>query len=112
MNDPNPLRRRFFRELWRGMGLVWPVLSALLLFMAMVGLAVAGLERWPLTDGLYFSFVTGLTVGYGDLVPKSGLARVLAMSLGVGGIVLTGLVVAVAVEALRAALNSEDRGST
>jgi len=106
MKNPKPLRRHFFRELWRGMGLVWPVLSALLLFMAVLGLAVAGLERWPLTDGLYFSFVTGLTVGYGDLVPKSPFARVLAVFIGLAGIALTGLFVAVCVQALRVALDS------
>jgi len=109
MKSSRIIRRRFFRELWLGLVIVWPAISGLLVLMPLVGLLVAKLEGWPLSDGLYFSFVTGLTVGYGDLVPKSGLARVLAMSLGLGGIVLTGLVVAVAVEALHAALNSEDR---
>ena len=104
------VRRRFFLELWRGLVIVWPAISGLLVLMALVGLLVARVEGWPLGDGLYFAFVTGLTVGYGDLVPKSGLARALAMSIGVCGIVITGLVVAVAVEALRAALNNEDRG--
>ncbi|MBS0451485.1 MAG: two pore domain potassium channel family protein [Proteobacteria bacterium] len=102
------MRRLFIRELWRGLGIVWPVVSSLLVLMALLGLAVAGLEGWPLSDGLYFSFVTGLTVGYGDLVPKTGGGRVLAMSIGLGGIVLTGFVVAVAVEALRSAVASAD----
>jgi len=110
MKPSRIMRRRFFLELWRGLAIVWPALSGLLVLMPLVGLLVARLEGWPLADGLYFAFVTGLTVGYGDLVPKSGFARVLAMLLGVGGIILTGLVVAVAVEALRAALNSDDRG--
>ncbi|MBS0343800.1 MAG: two pore domain potassium channel family protein [Proteobacteria bacterium] len=105
------MRRRFIGELWRGLNIIWPVLSALLAFMALLGLAVAGLEGWPLTDGLYFSFVTGLTVGYGDLVPKTGSARVVAMSIGLCGIVLTGFVVAVAVEALRAAVAGAGAGA-
>ena len=100
------MRRLFMRELWRGLGIVWPVLSALLVFMAALGLIVSRLEGWPLSDGLYFSFVTGLTVGYGDLVPKLTLAPVLAILIGLAGIVLTGFVVAIAVEALRAALES------
>ena len=104
MKTSRIIRRRFIRDLWRGLGIIWPVVSALLAFMALLGLAVAGLEGWPLADGLYFAFVTGLTVGYGDLVPKSGGARALAMSIGLCGIVLTGFVVAVAVEALRAAV--------
>ena len=110
MKTSRIIRRRFIRDLWRGLGIIWPVVSALLGFMALLGLAVAGLERWPLGDGLYFAFVTGLTVGYGDLVPKSGGARALAMSIGLCGIVLTGFVVAVAVEALRAAVAGASDG--
>ncbi|SFM04163.1 potassium channel family protein [Variovorax sp. OV329] len=107
MRNPKPLRRRFLLELWRGLGIVWPVISALLVLMALLGLAVGHLEGWPWSDSLYFSFVTGLTVGYGDLAPKLAWARGLAMVIGLSGIVLTGIVVAVAVEALRVALDSE-----
>jgi hypothetical protein len=100
----NPLRGRFLAALWRGLLVVWPVLSALLGLMAVLGVAVALLEDWPLTDGLYFAFVSGLTIGYGDLVPKEPLARVLAISIGLTGILLAGLVAAVGVQALQAAV--------
>ncbi|MEJ8848586.1 potassium channel family protein [Variovorax rhizosphaerae] len=63
---------------------------------ALLGVLVARLEGWPLSDGLYFPFITGLTIGYGDLVPKAGSTRVVAVLIGVCGIILTGLVVAVA----------------
>ena len=84
----NPLRRRFGIGLVAGLRIVWPVLSALLALMAGLGVAVALLEGWPLTDGLYFAFVSGLTIGYGDLVPKAPLARVLAISIGLTGVLL------------------------
>jgi hypothetical protein len=100
----NLLRRRFRIELLAGLGVVWPILSALLVLMAALGLAVALIEGWPLFDGLYFAFVSGLTIGYGDLVPKAPLARVLAISIGVTGIMFAGLVAAVGVQALNAAL--------
>lgn len=110
MYNARSLRRRFTRELWRGMRIVWPVLSGLLLAMALLGLAVAALEGWPAADGLYFSFVTGLTIGYGDLVPKLPFTRVLAVAIGLAGIVVTGLFVAVCVQALRVALDSPGEG--
>ena len=110
MKDSRVIRRRFIRELWRGLSIVWPVVSGLLLFIALLGLGVAIQEGWPLVDGLYFSFVTGLTIGYGDLVPKMPSSRVIAAVIGLTGIVLTGFVVAVAVEALRAALAAERGG--
>lgn len=102
------LRRRFALELWRGLVVVGPVLTGLLLLIAALGQVVAVQEGWPLEDGLYFSFVTGLTIGFGDLVPKTGLARAVAMAIGLAGIVLTGIVVAVAVQALRVAIDSGD----
>lgn len=107
MRNSKALRRRFLLEVWRGLGIVWPVISALLLLMALLGLAVGRLEGWPWSDSLYFSFVTGLTVGYGDFAPKLASARALAMVIGLAGIVLTGIIVSVAVQALRVALDSE-----
>jgi len=101
----SPLRNRFLAELWAGLGVVWPILSGLLGLMAALGVVVALLEGWPLTDGIYFAFVSGLTIGYGDLVPKAPLARVLAISIGLTGILLAGLVAAVGVQALNAALS-------
>lgn len=108
MRDTKHLRRNFIRELWRGLSVVWPIVSALLVFMALLGLVVGQLEDWPVGDGLYFSFVTGLTIGYGDLTPKHASARALAVLIGMAGIVMTGLIVAVGVHALRNVL--EDQG--
>jgi len=45
-----------------------------------------------LTDALYFSFVTVLSIGYGDLVP-SGAVRVLALLQGAAGLVIFGAII-------------------
>ena len=105
---PDSMRRRFRIGLLAGLRVVWPVLSALLVLMAGLGLAVAVIEGWPLTDGVYFAFVSGLTIGYGDLVPKAPAARLLAIAIGFTGILLGGLVAAVGVQALHAALNDRN----
>jgi hypothetical protein len=104
MSLSQSLRRRFLSGFARGLRVVWPVLSGLLGLMAALGVVVAWVEGWPLTDGVYFAFVSGLTIGYGDLVPTAPLARVLAISIGLTGILLGGLVAAVGVQALQAAL--------
>lgn len=41
--------------------------------------------RLALPAGIYFSFVTQTTVGYGDILPKSDLARGLAMVQAIAG---------------------------
>jgi Ion channel len=97
------LRRVFFSELWNGLKLVWPIVSGLLGIMVLLGLVIAWREGWHLTDGLYFAFVSGLTIGYGDLVPKHPMSRTLAIAIGFTGILLTGLVAAIAVRALERA---------
>ena len=94
------LRRRFLAGLLVELRIVWPILSALLLIIVGLGAVVGMFEGWRLRDSLYFSFVTGLTIGYGDLAPKLLVTRVLAVCIGATGILLTALMAAVAVNAL------------
>lgn len=71
--------------------------------MVGIGLVIGRIENWRIDEALYFTFVTGLTIGYGDFAPQHFSARLLALVIGFAGIVLTGLVAAVSVQALRAA---------
>lgn len=97
------MREKFLLALLRQVSVVWPILSTIVVAMAACGVAIGSLEGWRLDESLYFTFVTGLTIGYGDFAPKLLVARMLAIVVGFCGIVLTGLVAAVAVQALRAA---------
>jgi hypothetical protein len=81
---------------------VWPILSGLIGLQLGLGFIVAMFERWPLSDAAYFTFVTGLTIGYGDLVPTRIITRAIALLIGLIGILLTGLVAALGVRALQA----------
>jgi len=103
--DPRTLRRRFLQGLLMGVRIVWPILSGLLAFIVALGLIIGVREGWSVQESVYFSFVTGLTVGYGDLAPKSFLSRVLAIVIGMCGVIVSALVAAVAVEALRGLLD-------
>jgi hypothetical protein len=100
------MHRLFLRGLGHGLSVVWPVLLGILLWQFVFGLLATWLEQWSLGDGLYFTFITGLTIGYGDLVPRQPLSRVLAIVIGASGTVLTGLVAAIAVQALQTAVSS------
>ena len=86
------------------MRVVWPVFSALLGLMLVLGVAVSYVEDWPWLDGIYFAFVTGLTVGYGDFVPTHSSSRFMAIGIGLTGVLLTALFAAISVRALQAAV--------
>jgi len=54
---------------------------------------------------LYLSFITATTVGYGDITPVSYVSKLVAVILGLIGIVLTGLIVGITIEAIRLSIN-------
>ena len=97
MNRPaaKTVRRRFFTALG---------LSTILAIQIALGLLIGFVEGWSLGDAVYFTFVTGLTIGYGDIVPRQALARALAIGIGMSGLFLTGLIAGIAVYAMRTAL--------
>ena len=79
--DSRKLRRNFVAGLVTGLRVVWPILSGLLGLIITAGLVVGFIEDWLVQDSIYFAFVSGLTIGYGDLAPNSLLGRVLAITM-------------------------------
>ena len=102
------MRRRFYVALGRALHLTWPVLSTILGVQVALGLLIGLVEGWSIGEAMYFTFVTGLTIGYGDIVPRQALARALAIGIGVCGLFLTGVIAAIAVHAMRTALGDPD----
>ena len=107
---PESVRRRFFVALGHAVHLTWPVLSTILAIQVALGLLVRFMEGWSVGDAVYFTFVTGLTIGYGDLVPRQPVARALTIGIGLSGLFLTGLIAGIAVFAMRTAINGHDDG--
>jgi hypothetical protein len=91
--------RHFLIMCWhvRGLSLV------LLAFLMAGAVTIAGVEDIPIGEAVYFSFITGLTVGYGDIAPHTTIGRIVSVALGFIGIVFSGMVVAIAVHAVREA---------
>ena len=80
------------------------VVHLMLLALIMAGAGViAATEKVSFGKAVYFSFITGLTVGYGDIVPGTTIGQLISVLLGLIGILFTGIVVAAAVEATRRA---------
>ena len=62
-----------------------------------------------MTQGVYFAFITGLTIGYGDLAPSRAFTKILATAIGFLGISAAGLVAALAVTAFQATPTARGR---
>jgi len=107
--DSRMMRQDFAAGLLVGLRVVWPVLSALLAIIVALGVVIGVIEGWSVQESIYFAFVSGLTIGYGDLAPKTLLTRVLAILIGVCCGLVTALVAAVAVKALTAVHGDGDR---
>ena len=96
----------FLKQFGIGLGLTLPLLLSLAGAITLLGQAVGKKEGWSRFDSFYWSFVTATTVGYGDIRPVKQGSRILALVIAFSGLVLTGIVIAVAVHAATLALNS------
>ena len=108
MKSARRMRRNFFAGLMAGLRVVWPILSGLLVTIVTLGVIIGLMEGWSLQESIYFAFVSGLTIGYGDLAPKMLLTGVLAIVIGICGVLVTGLVAAIAVNALNDAADERE----
>jgi hypothetical protein len=93
----------FFRSLFRMSWHLRSVYLAQLVLILVGAVIIAATEKIPIGDAIYFAFVTGLTIGYGDIVAHSVAGRVICVFIGFVGILFTGLIVATAVHAVREA---------
>jgi len=79
------------------------VLLVLLVVVVLGGFLMSRVEGISLFDALYWAFITAFTIGYGDITPHTAIGKVLSLIIGLEGIILTGIVVAISVTALREA---------
>lgn len=70
-------------------GLKYMVIASVICILA-GGIAIHFIEGTPILDGLWWSFVTTTTVGYGDISPATNIGRIVAAVLMIVGIGLIG----------------------
>jgi len=86
----------FFRILWH----IRSINLSLFALILINSWAISYVEKLPFGDALYFALITGLTIGYGDIVVKTPAGRILAVLIGFIGVLFSGLVVAAALRAV------------
>lgn len=89
----------FLKDFAFAVWLASPMLLSLAAVITAIGQVVGKKERWSAFDSFYWSFITATTVGYGDLRPTTKASKVYAVVIGFLGLILTGILIAVAVYA-------------
>ena len=80
-----------------------PILVFFAFLIVVLGQIVTRIEKWKKFEGLYWSFITATTVGYGDIRPTKKLSKSLAIFIGLIGLMFTGLIIAITLTSATAA---------
>lgn len=88
----------------------WPLLCSMVLGIILCGLIVGKRESWSRFDSIYWSFITATTVGYGDIRPLKRLSKSLAILIALQGMVFTGILVALAINAAQISFKEMHQG--
>ena len=102
------LTTTFLKEFAFDLWVTSPLWLTLAAAVTVLGQVVGKKEGWSRFDSFYWSFITATTVGYGDLRPTKRASRIFAIVIALVGLMLTGILVAVAVHSATVALAAHD----
>jgi voltage-gated potassium channel len=94
----------FLTIFWHSLIHLLPIWGFLSVLITLFGVVLAKLEGLSIGTGIYFAWITATTVGYGDITPGSGIAKILCVILAITGIINTGIILSVALNATRYAM--------
>jgi hypothetical protein len=91
----------FVRAFARNALHVREVITSLLMLIVLGGVTISQVEKnIKLGEAIYFAFITGLSIGYGDISPHTAWGRVISVLIGLVGMLFVGITVAIANRAL------------
>lgn len=88
--------------------MVREVIVCLIGLILIGGLIISIVEELDLGSATYFAFITGLTIGYGEITPHTVTGRVVAILIGVIGTIFIGIMVGIATQAIAELQQQED----
>ena len=83
------------------------VLIALLIMVIIGCVLLMETEGFSFGAAVYVTAITALTVGYGDITPKTAAGQVVSVAIALIGVLFNGLIVAIATRALAHAAEDE-----
>ena len=97
---------KFISFFFFGLELASPLLILLAILIILFGQIVGARESWNKFDSLYWAFITATTVGYGDIRPMQRLSKTFSVLIALTGMIFTGMIVALAINAASIAFSS------
>jgi voltage-gated potassium channel len=99
-------RQKFVRTFLELLRATFPIWGVLVMFIALLGLVFSLIEKIRIFEGIYHAFITALTIGYGDITAQTRLGMIISVLIGIIGMVTTGIIVALAFQAVKIAYES------
>ena len=66
----------------------------------MLTVIFAWAEDQTLGNAIYFTLITGMTVGYGDITPVTPIGKAASVAIAIVGVITAGIYVAIATRAV------------
>ena len=82
-------------------------LLVLLCAIVIGGILLSLFDGKSVAEGQYLAFITASTIGYGNISPEIWPARIVGCLIGINGVILTGVTVALTVKGLALAFREE-----
>jgi len=99
----------YLQMFYLGLTLAAPLLVLSVLLIIGLGIIVGLRESWGRYDSIYWAFINATTVGYGDIRPLRLVSKALSILIALIGMIFTGLLVALAINAATKAMGNEDQ---
>lgn len=100
LNNRLPLFAEFLRAWVRYTSYVREIIGTLFLILLLGSVLIWSYEDISFGDAIYFTFITGLSVGYGDITPETTMGKIVSVCIGMIGVFIVGLSVAIGARAL------------
>lgn len=94
----------------KGLFYLWPIFAVLIGVITALGLRIGAIEGWEPHDAVYFALITATTINFGVMHPTTRRSKWLVLGIALTGVLLTGLIVSIGLQAVTHAFR-ESRGA-